>query len=332
MLTIRIASAGSVTTALLAPCLLVGCALGTTKTVNGANYSLSGAEAVLADGIEATDPKSAPIEERCAYWQRERAHLNASNQTLTNRAGVISASGYDGVRAWADALQGIACAAAEEKATRKRAQEEAARAEQEEEERAAADARAEKLRPQQEERRKALEAEIAARRASAEARTAEEQKLREANDAKIREFEKTCRAGKAADCVRAAQLSDPDAAIVFLQAACDLNDKLACAQAGEAQTRRAENQARAAANREARRNQDLLDAQRAAARAEAEAERDPMNRAFSALLRECLVANGASAEGICKKALRNSPLLTRKCQEFCEGDQLDRCDTRCTAR
>jgi len=113
-----------------------GCAFGTTKTVNGATYELSGAETVLAERMEAEDPKSASIEVRCNYWKQKRAELNADPRTLTRRAGVISTNRYEGVRGWAGQLEQIACGAVAEK----RAKDEANRREQAKQEAAERDA------------------------------------------------------------------------------------------------------------------------------------------------------------------------------------------------
>ena len=89
-------------------------------------YELSGAEAVLADQMEAEDPRGAPVEARCGYWRSRRAALNASPQVLTNRAGVVGTTRYDALRAWAAQRVVVACAAAAEK----RAKEEATRQQQ----------------------------------------------------------------------------------------------------------------------------------------------------------------------------------------------------------
>ena len=130
---------------------LSGCAVGSMKTVRGATYDLSGAETVLADGMEQQDPKGAGVEVRCIYWRSQRQSLNAPPQVLTNRAGVVGTTDFHALRNWAEQYAQMACGAAAEKraeqkeARRKQAEAEAAQRAAEQKE-AQAKAAAEALR------------------------------------------------------------------------------------------------------------------------------------------------------------------------------------------
>lgn len=140
----RRASAGRihVFSSTLLACATVGCAFGSVRTVNGATFELSGAETVLAERMEAQDPRTAPMEVRCGYWRQRRAELNASHQELTQRAGVVGTTYYDSLRTWAEQHAQMACSAAADnmsKAETARRQQ----AEREEAERAAAQKAAE---------------------------------------------------------------------------------------------------------------------------------------------------------------------------------------------